>query len=155
MADADQAAVAPIDRRTTGYSPVERVGCERGIVDRDRRGDRRGNRRRSADPRRSAQAGTGSGASGASPLTLYVDGSHWWFRERHWCHLVSDTSLDELHDFAASLGMTRRAFHGDHYDLPDEYRARAVAAGAQEVTSRDVVRILRTAGLRRDVRAVR
>ena len=66
---------------------------------------------------------------------------------------MSDTSLDELHDFAASLGVSRRAFHGDHYDLPDEYRDRAVTAGAREVSSRDVVRILREAGLRRDVRA--
>ena len=69
--------------------------------------------------------------------------------------MVSDTSLEELHDFAASLGASRRAFHDDHYDLPDEYRERAVAAGAREVSSRDVVRILRNAGLRRDVRAHR
>lgn len=66
---------------------------------------------------------------------------------------MSDTGLDELHDFAASLGLSRRAFHDDHYDLPDDYRVRAVAAGAREVSSRDVVRILREAGLRRDVRA--
>jgi hypothetical protein len=64
---------------------------------------------------------------------------------------VSDTSLDELHEFAASLDVSRRAFHDDHYDLPDEYRVRAVAAGALEVSSRDVVRMLREAGLRRRV----
>lgn len=66
---------------------------------------------------------------------------------------MSDTSIDELHEFASSLGVSQRAFHDDHYDLPDEYRARAVAAGAREVSSRDVVRILRDAGLRRDLRA--
>lgn len=85
---------------------------------------------------------------------MFVDGSHWWFRERRWCHLVSDTSLDELHDFAAALGVPPRAFHDDHYDLPDEVRDRAVAAGALEVSSRDVVRILREAGLRRRVGVV-
>lgn len=62
---------------------------------------------------------------------------------------MSDTSLDELHEFAADLGVPPRAFHADHYDLPDEHRDRAVAAGAQEVSSRDIVRILRAAGLRR------
>ena len=67
---------------------------------------------------------------------------------------MSDTSLDELHEFAADLGVPPRAFHADHYDLPDEHRDRAVAAGAQEVSSRDIVRILRAAGLRRrDIRA--
>ncbi len=66
---------------------------------------------------------------------------------------MSDTSLDELHEFAAALGVSRRAFHDDHYDLPDEYRDRAVAAGAHEVSSRDVVRILRDAGLRRRARS--
>ena len=121
-------------------------------MDRDHRGHRRGNRCRSTSARRSSEARTGAGAPGASPLTLYVDGSHWWFRERRWCHLVSDTSLDELHDFASSLGVSRRAFHDDHYDLPDEYRDRAVAAGAREVSSRDVVHILRDSGLRRGVR---
>lgn len=65
---------------------------------------------------------------------------------------MSDTSLDELHDFAAGLGMSRRAFHADHYDLPDDYRVRAVEAGAREVTSRELVRILREAGLRHRVR---
>ena len=62
---------------------------------------------------------------------------------------MSDTSHDEMHDFAAELGMSRRAFHLDHYDLPDEYRRRAVEAGAREVTSRELVRILRDSGLRR------
>lgn len=64
---------------------------------------------------------------------------------------MSDTSLDELHDFAAALEVPPRAFHDDHYDLPDDVRDRAVAAGAVEVSSRDVVRILREAGLRRRV----
>lgn len=65
---------------------------------------------------------------------------------------MSDTSLDELHRFAADLGLSTRAFHADHYDLPDEYRHRAVDAGAREVTSRELVRILREAGLRRRLR---
>ena len=68
--------------------------------------------------------------------------------DRRWCHLVSDTSYDELHVFADLLDLPRRAFHGDHYDVPAEHRPRAVELGAREVTSRDVVAILRQSGLR-------
>ena len=57
---------------------------------------------------------------------------------RRWCHLVSDESFDELHAFAARLGIPRHRFQGDHYDLPAHLRARAVALGAQEVSTRDL-----------------
>lgn len=62
--------------------------------------------------------------------------------------MVSDVSLEELHDFAQDLGISRRAFQGDHYDVPEELRHDTVAAGAQEVESRELVRRLRLAGLR-------
>ena len=81
-------------------------------------------------------------------MALLVDDLRWEHRGRRWCHLVSDVSLDELHAFAESLGIPRRGFHGDHYDLPDDYRAAALASGAQAVDSRDLVRRLRAAGLR-------
>jgi hypothetical protein len=63
--------------------------------------------------------------------------------------MVSDVSYDELHAFAERLGIPRRVFQGDHYDLPESYRAEAVAAGAVEIGSRELVRRLRAAGLRR------
>jgi hypothetical protein len=81
-------------------------------------------------------------------VALLIDEPRWWWRGRRWCHLVSDTSLDELHGFAAGLGIPRRAFQGDHYDVPEEHRPAAVAAGAHEVESRELVRRLRAAGLR-------
>jgi hypothetical protein len=58
---------------------------------------------------------------------------------RHWCHVVSDASFEELHAFAAELGIPRRAFQGDHYDLPPHLRARALALGALPVSTRDVL----------------
>lgn len=61
---------------------------------------------------------------------------------------MSDSSLDELHEFAVQLGIPRRAFQGDHYDIPEEHRPDVVALGAIEVESRELVRRLRTAGLR-------
>ncbi|MFF9673779.1 DUF4031 domain-containing protein [Streptomyces eurythermus] len=82
-------------------------------------------------------------------MTLYVDPPAWPGHGRLWSHLVSDASYDELHAFAARLGLPRRAFDGDHYDLPERRYADAVAAGAVEVSSREVVRLLRESGLRR------
>jgi hypothetical protein len=58
---------------------------------------------------------------------------------RHWCHVVSDASFEELHAFAAELGIPRRAFQGDHYDLPPHLRARALALGALPVSTRDLL----------------
>jgi hypothetical protein len=65
-----------------------------------------------------------------------------------WCHLVSDESLDELHEFAAVNGIPRRGFQGDHYDVPEDYRQGLIDAGATVVESRELLRRLRGAGLR-------
>ncbi|MGV9428457.1 DUF4031 domain-containing protein [Streptomyces sp. NPDC003656] len=82
-------------------------------------------------------------------MTVYIDPPTWPGHGRMWSHLVSDTSYDELHDFAARLDLPRRAFERDHYDVPAHRYADAVAAGAVEVRSREVVRLLLAAGLRR------
>lgn len=81
-------------------------------------------------------------------MTILVDDPLWHWRGRRWCHLVSDASLDELHEFAARVGIPRRGFQGDHYDIPEEFRPEVVAAGATEVGSRELLRRLRAAGLR-------
>ena len=67
---------------------------------------------------------------------------------RFWSHLVSDTSLEELHAFAATIGLPARAFERDHYDVPAEWYDAAVAAGALPGPSRDLVARLLAAGLR-------
>lgn len=82
-------------------------------------------------------------------MAILVDDAIWPWRGRVWAHLVSDTSIDELHAFAVRLGLPDRAFQGDHYDVTDELRECAIAEGARPVTSRDVVRALHAAGLRR------
>ena len=82
-------------------------------------------------------------------MTVYIDPPTWPGHGRMWSHLVSDVSFDELHRFADGLGVPRRAFERDHYDIPSHRYADVVAAGAVEVTSREVVRLLVTAGLRR------
>jgi len=67
---------------------------------------------------------------------------------RRWSHLVSDTSLAELHDFARSVGIPDRGFEGDHYDVPEERYAAVVAAGARPTPARDLLRALQASGLR-------
>jgi hypothetical protein len=67
---------------------------------------------------------------------------------RHWCHLVSDDSYDELHAFAARMGIPRHRFQGDHYDLPPHLRERALELGAEVVGTRELTR--RMAGPRGD-----
>jgi hypothetical protein len=63
--------------------------------------------------------------------------------------MVSDTSDDERHALAERLGVPRRGFERDHYDIPEHLHAAAIEAGAQLVTSKELVRRLTAAGLRR------
>lgn len=70
-------------------------------------------------------------------------------RGRLWSHLASDTSYDELHAFAARVGIPERGFDRDHYDVPAEYYDDMVAAGAVPVRSRELVARLVASGLRR------
>lgn len=79
---------------------------------------------------------------------ILVDRPIWAGHGRLWSHLVSDESFDELHGFAAGVGLPRRGFQGDHYDVPEQLYEAVVAAGAVPVSSRELVRRLREAGLR-------
>jgi hypothetical protein len=82
-------------------------------------------------------------------VAILVDPASWPGRGRLWCHMVSDESFDELHAFARACDIPARAFERDHYDVPAERRPEVVAAGAQEVRSRELVARLTAAGLRR------
>ncbi|NLC60669.1 MAG: DUF4031 domain-containing protein [Gammaproteobacteria bacterium] len=70
-------------------------------------------------------------------MTVYVDDPVTLWRGRRWAHLMADT-LDELHDFAARLGLPRRAFQnktsGAHYDITAELRLQAIALGAMPIS---------------------
>ena len=69
-------------------------------------------------------------------MTVMIDEPRWWFDGRHWSHLASDRDLDELHEFAGAIGIPRRGFHGDHYDVPEEWYEQVVESGAVPTTSR-------------------
>jgi len=81
-------------------------------------------------------------------MAILIDSALWRWRDWMWCHMISDTSLDELKTFAADLGVPAKGFQGDHVDLPEQMREVAIAKGAREVSSRELVEALYLAGMR-------
>lgn len=81
-------------------------------------------------------------------MTVLIDQPIWPAHGTFFAHLVSDSSLDELHGFAAANGVAARAFDLDHYDVPERRYAGLVAAGATPVTGRELVQRLVASGLR-------
>lgn len=81
-------------------------------------------------------------------MAIYVDPPLWPAHGTHFSHLISDTSLEELHGFAAAAGIPERAFDGDHYDVAEARYGALVAAGAVPVEGRILVRKLIASGLR-------
>lgn len=79
---------------------------------------------------------------------MLVDAPLWPAHGRMWAHLVSDTSLPELHAFAARLGLPPRGFDADHYDVPADRIDEIVAAGALRVDAHELTRRLIASGLR-------
>lgn len=84
----------------------------------------------------------------APSVAILIDEARWRFQGEKWCHMVSDVSYDELLAFTDALEIPRRAFQGDHFDIPERYRQTMIDAGAVVVESRELVRRLRSAGLR-------
>ena len=78
-------------------------------------------------------------------MAVYVDDARIPHRGRLWSHLVSE-SAEELHRAAEALGL-RREYAQDkgrtlHYDLPEEWRRRAIERGlAQPVEWRELARM--------------
>ena len=73
-------------------------------------------------------------------MAVYVDDYEGHFRGMIMCHMMSDTSLDELHAFATRLGLRRSWFQNGsapHYDICKTKRRLAVQLGAIEVSTSD------------------
>ncbi len=81
-------------------------------------------------------------------IMIYIDPPLWPAHGTHFSHLISDTSLAELHAFAGTAGIPDRAFDGDHYDVAEARYEALVAAGAIPVEGRVLVRTLIASGLR-------
>lgn len=81
-------------------------------------------------------------------MTILIDDPIWPAHGRLWAHLVSDSSLEELHRFARSNDLPPRSFDRDHYDVPEDSLPRLIAAGAERVGGKELVRRLIASGLR-------
>jgi hypothetical protein len=81
-------------------------------------------------------------------MAVLIDEPIWPNHGTVWGHLVSDSSLDELHAFARLAGIPERGFDHDHYDYPEDRREQLIALGAEPVTGRELLLRLEAAGLR-------
>lgn len=75
-------------------------------------------------------------------MSVYVDDSRNPYRRMFMCHMLADSAV-ELHGMADKIGVARKWFQGDHYDICLAKRALAVKAGAVEVTARAIVKVRR------------
>jgi hypothetical protein len=78
-------------------------------------------------------------------MTVYVDSARHTFGRMKMSHMMAD-SVDELHSMADRIGLNRKWFQpksSPHYDVCQEYRQRAIAAGAVVVDRRKLVEIIR------------
>jgi hypothetical protein len=80
-------------------------------------------------------------------MSVYVDTPmDWGWKYGKSCHLIADTE-EELHKFAAKIGMRRSWFQNKkdfpHYDLTVKRRATAVKLGAIEITDKELIKKIR------------
>jgi hypothetical protein len=75
-------------------------------------------------------------------VSIYVDDMRLRYGRMIMCHMIADTE-QEMHDFADHIGVKRRWFQRDHYDICLRTKARARQYGAIEVTRRAMVRLRR------------
>ena len=79
-------------------------------------------------------------------MAVYVDNMKAPFKPQHrpgrtyvMCHMIADTEA-ELHAMADRIGVLRKWYQGDHYDITQSKRALAVAAGAIELSRMELGR---------------
>lgn len=77
-------------------------------------------------------------------MSVYVDDMKAEFQPSHrpgrhyvMCHMIADTEA-ELHAMADRIGVLRKWYQGDHYDITQSKRALAIKAGAVVTTLRQL-----------------
>lgn len=70
-------------------------------------------------------------------MTIFVDDMYLYpmgqFGRMKMSHLIADTEA-ELHAMAQKIGVARKWYQGDHYDVSMEKRELAIKFGAQPIT---------------------
>lgn len=79
---------------------------------------------------------------------ILIDPPTWPAHGTVFSHLISDSSLEELHDFATENHISLRAFDLDHYDVAAHRYDQLITAGAQAVSGSELTRRLIISGLR-------
>ena len=79
-------------------------------------------------------------------MSVYVDEARYRYRRMVMCHMLADTPA-ELHAMADRIGAARRWYQRyastPHYDIAKNKRQLALAAGALELSRREVVEVIR------------
>ena len=81
-------------------------------------------------------------------MAVYVDDAIWRWAGRNWCHLLADDT-DELHRFAARIGVHRLLYQGPpktsapHYDITGLERDRAVGWARLPAAATQIVAVFR------------
>lgn len=74
-------------------------------------------------------------------MTVYVDDMYRYpigqFGRMKMSHMIADTE-DELHDMAGKIGVARKWYQGDHYDVSITMRVKAITLGASAITLREL-----------------
>lgn len=84
-------------------------------------------------------------------MAVYVDEARWPFGRMLMCHMMADTTA-ELVAMADRIGVQRRWIQKagtpyEHFDICKSKRSLAVAAGAVEITDRELVALTRRPAL--------
>lgn len=77
---------------------------------------------------------------------VYVDNMKAGYGRMIMCHMIADTT-EELLDMADKIGVSRKwiqyaGTYREHFDVSKSARAKAVAAGAKEITTMELGRML-------------
>lgn len=70
-------------------------------------------------------------------MTVYVDSMFASYRGMLMSHMIADTE-EELHAMADRIGVARKWFQGDHYDICKSKRKLAIEYGAVTLSRRDL-----------------
>lgn len=78
-------------------------------------------------------------------MAVYVDNMEAGFGRMIMCHMIADTT-EELLEMADKIGVQRKWIQdagewSEHFDISKSKRALAVAAGAKEITMRELARM--------------
>lgn len=70
-------------------------------------------------------------------MAVYVDNMKRKYRRMIMCHMIAD-SEEEMHDMAAKIGVARKWYQGDHYDICLDKKKKAIENGAILVSMKEL-----------------